>query len=89
MKLNPVIYNKRLPDFRDIEKLGLCTELADQLGRMVDELTTFYDTSRAKRMYRSGMSPDKFEVTLGALSVLAAAHIRCQSSKRCKFHVYM
>jgi len=70
LKLNPLIYNKRLPDFRDTEKkLGLWAELADRLGRTIDELTTFYDTtrtnmSRAKRMFKSGTSPDQFTVTL-------------------------
>jgi len=70
LKANPIIYNKRLTEFRDTEKkLGLWAELADQLGHTVDELTTFYDTarsnmSRAKKMFRSGMSPDQFTVTL-------------------------
>ena len=91
LKLNPVIYNKRLPDFRDTEKLALWAELVDRLGRTVDELTNFNDTartnmSRVKRMYRSGMSQNKSELVLGALSVLAAAHIRRQISQRCKFH---
>ena len=66
LRSNPIIYNKQLSGYRDTEKKSeLWRRLAFDLGRTIEEVTTFYQTARTalsccKRKFKSGMSSDAF-----------------------------